>query len=398
MRLMSLLVIPLLACASAQRAAPPERDTKASEVSQTGAPSDMPPWMIAAQWAFIGEAPANLVADGELRLGEAEGISTVYRSVAKEVLPDHLRALVGQRFAVVSDKGRRGCDVVVSNLALGVFLTDSDPGYHMLFEESEYDEEGNVVREVPAQERFARAIEGRSLDLIATLTDDAGEPFSGCTEDDFIAHHLTPTVGRPMTLGDATGVLRAKVLAAFREHGFWEVQQTNFQKSVEALRKQSREAFEADVAEARKSGATPEEIAEIYRDERADQASATWDKVENDDQGDAYSGNYVAIWRDTKGVDRFALAIIGNDESCAAPRSWMLFRIDGETLVTLDFDIRGSPSGVVEQADGTVEVLHGTWDPRSIRRLDGDGLVTHRAHTLSSGLHCSYGQIPPLGN
>lgn len=398
MRAWSVLLTPFMvtACASAPPVTPQVVDVDTRDLVEAQAAPDLPPWMIAAQWAVIGEVPAGLSTGGDLMFADAEGITAIYRPVARGLLPEHLRGLIGQRLAVVSDKGVRGCEAVISEMAVGVFLTDSDAGYHALFEEVEYDEEGNIIREVPAQERYAGAVEGRSFRLFTALTDVSGEPFEGCAKDDFIAHHVTPVVGRPMALSDAAAPLRAKVVAAFREHGFWEIQQTNFQKSVEALRKQSREAYEAEVAAAKKSGASATEIAEIYRDDRADQARATWDVVDDDAQGDAYNGNYVAVWRDKKGSDRFAVAIIGNDQSCAAPRSWMLFGVDGDQVVTLDFGIRGPPTGVVEHDDGTIEALFGTWDPRSIRRVDGDDLITRREHAVSASLHCSHGQIPPL--
>jgi len=336
----------------------------------------------------------GLTVDGELVLEELYGLAAIHRTVAPERLPRGLRGLIGERLQAVSQTGARGCEVVVSKVVVGALLTDSDSGYHALFEAEEYDDEGNAVRTIPDQERFAKSIEGQRVELMIALADTDGQAFDGCEVDGFVAHHVTRLTGTPLSEDAADGALSARALAAFRDHGFWEIQQVGYQRSVEALRKQAREEYETEVANAKADGASKADIDEIHRDERADHAPPDWVTAEGVE--DTTSEPEVVAWKDGAGRVRFVRATLGNDVSCAAPRAWMFFRVDRDELVVLDFGHAGSPVGIVEYPDGRTEVLFGTWDKKSIRHLDGDQLTVQRAFALSNALHCSYGQIPPL--
>lgn len=411
----ALAVVGLVGCASGPRVGSPQ---EVDGVTQTAggaavvAKPDLPgapPWMVVGRWAVVSESVEGFEPSGELEATEAEGVSFVFSVAPDALVPAAAKAWAakGRRLALVNSDGDKGCEVVVGRALVGAFLTDSDAGFHAIYMEEEYDDEGNVVRTVPEQERYRKAVEGQRMKLVVELIDVdlleqggvTGGSFEGCGPDETVAHHVAVDAGRALARAEAPVALRERALKAFRDHGFWEVQQASYQQSVEELRKRSREEYEAEIKEAVLQRATKAQIAEIYRDTRAEEAPPTWDQEESEDEGsegNAYSGRYASMWVDGQGRPRYLVAILGNQVSCAAPRGWMLFRVEGEALTVLDFGVRAWPVAVVERGAGGEEVLFGTWDPRSLARVEGERLVPVRGNAVSDGLHCSYGQIPPV--
>jgi hypothetical protein len=230
---------------------------------------------------------------------------------------------------------------------------------------------------------------------MVALETPAGGRFEGCDENSWV-HHITRTPGRALESSEAATPLLERGLLAFREHGFWEIQQVAYERSVEHLREASRKEYEEAVAEAKKRRAKKDEIDEIERDKRADLAPPTWEALLRDNAEAFDSGGSEApfgvVWRDG-GQDRYLLVRMGNDVSCAAPDAWMFFQVAGPDLEVIDFGIDAAPSWIVER-DGHHEVMADS--PARVSRLDNGRLIPVAESAFESSLHCGWGQIPPV--
>lgn len=353
-------------------------------------------YAVLGAWAHVGLASELLpgFSVGELALDD-QGFATVYAEVPKERLTPMLAALSGARMRAIEEEGG-GCEVVLGRVVVGAQLGDSDAGYHALWDGGIYNDEGDLIGERPEKERFAEALSGQALRVFAELKTASGERFEGCSEDDSV-HHVATVAGTPLVEAEASAEMLAAGLLALREHGFWEVQQAGYQRSVELLREASRREYEAAIAEAKRQRASKKELAEIELDRRADYAPATWEAkpVGPDDEIWGYEDPSGTVWSDARGV-RFLLVKTGNDVSCAAPRAWMLFRVEGiggAELTPLDFGIMGSPSLVVARGGG-FEVLT-SW-PTAVARVGEGRLEVVAPSAMDAAPHCSWGQIPPI--
>lgn len=352
-------------------------------------------YAVFGSWAHVGVASDLLpgFSLGELAMDD-QGLATVYAEVPKERLTPKLAALSGARMRAVEEDGG-GCEIVLGRVVVGAQLDDSDAGYHALWDGTVYNDEGDPIGERSEKERFAEALAGQTLRVLAELKTASGERFEGCSADDSV-HHVTTLAGEPLVEAEASAEMLAAGLLALREHGFWEVQQAGYQRSVERLREESRREHEAKIAEAKKRRASKKELAELeeVRDTRADFAPATWDAmpVGPEDQIWGYEEPVGTLWSDGRGP-RFLLVQTGNDVSCAAPRAWMFFQVDGAELTTLDFGILGSPTQVLARGGG-FDVLM-SWPPE-VARVVGGRLEVVAPASGDAAPHCSWGQIPPL--
>lgn len=373
-----------------------ERDTKSEPAADT---VRAPSWVVASAWATLGPAETLLpgVTASTTWVLDGEGMPTLISEVPAGRLTPKLAALRGRKVTAVTDSGTT-CEVVLGRVVLGAQIDEDDS--YPLFDSVIYDDEGNAIGERPEQERYAEVIKDQTLQVLVALETSKGERFTSCDENTSV-HHVTPTPGTALVKAEADAALTARALAAFREHGFWEVQQAAYQRSVELLRESSRKAYEDEVAEARKRRAKKREIAEIERDRRADTAPATWEAepvagrdVDGEDATDYWGiqGPAASVWREGENV-RFVVVELGNDVSCAAPRAWMLFQVESADLVVVDFGIAHAPFAIFER-QGAYDVLS-TWPPR-VARIETRGLVTVAESPIDHGLHCSWGQIPPI--
>lgn len=376
-------------CASAPRPAPVE------EVVVARAPEPERPFAVFGSWAHVGAAAELLpgLVPGALALDD-QGLATVYAEVPRERLPASLVALSGKKMKAV-DEGGGACDVVLGRVVVGGQLIDSDMGYHALYDGAIYNDDGDEIGQRPEQERYAEALEGRPLSVLVELLNGSGGRFEGCSEHES-AHHVASVAGTPLIEEEAPAELVEAGLSALREHGFWEVQQAGYQRSVEQLREESRREHEAKIAQAKKLRASKKELAELEdeRDKRADFAPPTWEAkpVGPEDQIWGYEEPSGTVWRDAGGT-RFLVVQTGNDVSCAAPRAWMFFQVEGAELRPLDFGIMGTPSQVLAR-DGGFDVLM-SW-PTAVARVAGGRLDLVAPSTVDAAPHCSWGQIPPL--
>ena len=385
----------LSGCASAPpRPATVEEVAKVVEPSAPAAPAERP-FAVFGSWANVGPASELLpgFAAGPLALDD-QGFATVYAEVPKDRLPVALLGLTGKKMKAVDEAGAV-CDVVLGRVVVGAQLIDSDRGYHALYDGAIYNEDGDEIGQRPEQERFAEALEGMSPSVLAELLDASGARFEGCTEGE-ATHHVTTVVGEPLTRADASAEQLEAGLKALREHGFWEVQQAGYQRSVEQLREASRREYEAELAAAKKRRATRKELAELEesRDKRADYAPATWEAqpVGPEDQIWGYEEPTGTVWSDGRGA-RFLLVETGNDASCAAPRAWMLFQVAGAELTALDFGILGRPSLVFARGGGFDVMM--SW-PTSVARVVDGRLEVVAPPSVDAAPHCGWGQIPPV--
>ena len=376
------------ACASTGAAVKPVASEPVAEVLPA------PVWVVSGAWAKLGDV-AELMPGFEpgdaFELDMEGGAPVLYAAVGDEQLPAAVRKLRGQRMTAVQENGAT-CDVVLGQIVVARAFNDTDPGFGLLFDGSVYDDEGEVVSVVAEGERFVKAMEGHSLGVWVGLTSRGGERLQACDDDDYV-HHITSSAGRVLDERRASEAELAEGLAALREHGFWEVQQAAYQRSVERLRESSRREYDIAVAAAKKRRAKKDELAEIERerDTRADDAPATWEAPSTGDwEGEEPSGT---VWSD--GTTRFLLVQTGNGVSCAAPRAWMLFTSEGGELTTLDFGVRAAPTAIYGRAGG-FEVASG-W-PGSVARVVGSRLVVVSELDSSNVSHCGWSQIPPLPN
>ncbi|HRE89236.1 MAG TPA: hypothetical protein PK095_08855 [Myxococcota bacterium] len=377
-------------CASA---AP--RPAPVAEAVVAPAPEPEQAYAVFGSWAHVGAAAEHLpgFVSGQLALDD-QGFATVYAEVPKERLMGSLRALSGKKMKAVAETGG-SCEVVLGRVVVGAQLIDSDRGYHALFDATIYNDDGDEIGERPEQERYAEALEGRPLSVLVELLDAAGARFEQCADGE-TAHHVASGAGEPLVEQEASAEMIESGLRALREHGFWEVQQAGYQRSVERLREESRREYEARLAAAKRVRATKKEVAELEdeRDKRADYAPATWEAkpVGPEDQIWGYEEPSGTVWSDGRGA-RFLVVKTGNDVSCAAPRAWMLFQVDGAELTPLDFGILGGPSQVLSR-DGGFDVLM-SW-PTAVARVVGGQLSVVAPPSVDAAPHCSWGQIPPV--
>lgn len=347
-------------------------------------------WIPNGAWITLG--PADQVLPGLARTGALEldqaSQFTVHGPVDEARLPPEVSALKALTLWAVAEGGE-ACRVEVGRVVVGAHLGGDDHAYIELVEGMEYDEQGEIVREIPEQERWSKALARVPLQAMVELTTPDGKRFEGCDESSQV-HHITTIPGKSLIGADAPADLLERGLAAFRAHGFWEVQQAAYQRSVEALRERTRREYEAEVKALKKRRASREEIAELERDTRADEAPPTWDKPANDDE---YAQPEGTVWTEEGGRPRFLKVELGHDLSCAAPRAWMLFELSGEALTPLDFGVALAPRGVIARPEG-FEVLGG-W-PGILWRVVGDHLESIAQSSIDFGLHCSWEQIPPV--
>jgi hypothetical protein len=353
------------------------------------------PWLMLEREADLGPVPNDLPLPSTVPTAVGSlALLQLSKELPRESLPPSYLKLLGERLKVYASEGAAHCDVVVAGFAVQVpFDPDSGTAGDVFYPPEPYDEDGDGTPDgeppVPEEVRFRKAFDEGPKRLVATLRLPDGRPYEGCVEGelDFLVGrdgiaHLEATETVPKRL-------EREAFKALRSHGFWDLQQDAYVRSLEQERTRVRLAIEAGKHE----GMSRSDLRELAASDRSLKAPKTWEESTQD-----WSTPTLRLWEGARG-DKLLVLEVGNGYSCAAPRGWMAFRVSDDGLETIAFDVGKGPLGFIDiDQDGRFEMMREYWVDKRIDELDPAlALPPKREMTLDGWeLHCGWEDLPPL--
>ncbi len=394
MKCLSLQILTAGLLASCASTAPVNHQySPIGEVEPEGPPQLEFPWLLIESDADLGPLSPDIKLP-EVTPTPIFGVSVseLSKNVPSELLPKPLQKALGKKLWAFSEMGEKLCEVVITGYAARVVFEPESSEATEIFDPYIEDSNEDGMPDAPASsehERYTKAFDDSPKRLVAVLTRDGLTPYEGCGElgelDLFVSDR--PLTRLP-TLTEVSPELSHMALAAFRSHAFWDLQQDAYQRSVEDERTRVR----MEVEEAKKQRWSREEIAELRDGDRSKDAPKTWDEGKEE-----WNGPSFRAWGE-EGKPIFIEVELGHDLSCAAPRAWMIFRVDGSTLETAAFDVGRPPSMLVDVGDdGRYEMLRGGWLDKRIESLDLEGAqLRGLSFTSPNEHHCEYSSLGPV--